>query len=75
MSSAQPPRCPICGQYLTTHLYFYGRRCLEPDHWLAAGLLHADDYYPLGQLVVQAALEPKQQTVSNGEKYGSRLGA
>ena len=74
MPSAQPPRCSICGQYLTTHPYFYGRRCLEPDHWLAAGLLQADDYYPLGQLVVQAALDHRQTLAAQKEPYDSRFG-
>ena len=75
MPSAKPPCCPICGRYLTTHSYFYGRRCLEPNHWLAAGLLQPDDYYPLGQLVVQAALELKQPLVAHGKPYDSALNA
>ncbi|MCG3209915.1 MAG: hypothetical protein FOGNACKC_03542 [Anaerolineae bacterium] len=53
----KPPVCPICGLYFTTHPHFFGRRCLEPKHWLAAGLLHPTDYYQLGQLVIQAGLE------------------
>ena len=66
MSEVKPPRCSICGLYLTTHIYFYGRRCLEPDHWLAAGLLTPADYVPLSQLVALAAAERQRQSLTLG---------
>jgi hypothetical protein len=65
--SAKPACCPICGQYLTTHIYFYGCRCLEPSHWQAAGLLNKDDYYAMGQLIVQQMLEPHHFVSTTGE--------
>lgn len=65
----KPLRCSICGLYLTTHPYFYGRRCLEPTHWLAAGLLQADDYYPLGQLAAQAIGEGRPAALSQEDPY------
>jgi|DewCreStandDraft_4_1066084.scaffolds.fasta_scaffold145369_2 hypothetical protein len=65
----KPLRCSICGLYLTTHPQFWGRRCLEPTHWLAAGLLQADDYYPLGQLVAQAMLERQEIPVFQKDHY------
>lgn len=65
----KPLRCSICGLYLTTHPYFYGRRCLEPGHWLAAGLLQADDYYPLGQLAAQAMLERQHIPVTQKDHH------
>ena len=74
MTSVKPLHCSICGLYLTTHFYFYGRRCLEPEHWLAAGLLQADDHEALAQLAVNAILEHKQQPVVQGERYEPVLG-
>jgi len=66
--SAKPLCCPICGQYLTTHIYFYGCRCLDPSHWQAAGLLGKNDYYAMGQLIVQQMLESHHYLSTAGEE-------
>jgi len=69
MSKVKPPCCPHCGLYQTTHIYFYGRRCLEPTHWLAAGLLTPTDYVPLSQLVALAAAERRRQPLIPGGQH------
>jgi len=52
-----PQRCPICHRLFSLKRCFCGQRCTEPDHWLAAGLLAAGDYYLMAQLVACAAEE------------------
>lgn len=34
----KPPRCPICNDWLTAEKRYAGYRCINPDHWQAAGL-------------------------------------
>jgi hypothetical protein len=42
---------------------FSGQRCTDPGHWQAAGLLVADDYYKMAQLMVWTAAEQAQAAV------------
>lgn len=68
MSAVKPPCCPICGLYFTTHVYFHGRRCLQPGHWLTAGLLSPADYVPLSQLIALAAAERARHPLTQGDR-------
>lgn len=47
----QPYQCPICGGYLTTAEEYALSRCHNPGHWLAAGLLEANDFYAMARVV------------------------
>ena len=39
-----PPHCPICGFVFSNNPKFSGYRCVDPDHWRAAGIPYpADD--------------------------------
>jgi hypothetical protein len=41
--------CPICGRALNLAKP-NGADCIDPAHWLAAGVVAADDYYAIAQL-------------------------
>lgn len=59
-----PERCPICGYFLTTAAEFTGRRCVDPGHWQAAGVLSPRDYYPMAQIASQADVERHQRSTN-----------
>ncbi len=50
-----PGRCKICGNYFTTSAEFASSRCMEPGHWLAAGVLSPTDYYPIAKIAARAS--------------------
>ena len=50
----RPHRCIICGYYLTTDEKFVGCRCVNPEHWQAAGLLAPRDFYLMARMVAGA---------------------
>jgi hypothetical protein len=60
-TNSLPRRCPICQQLLSLESCFGEQRCTDPDHWLAAGLLAANDYYLMAQLMACAV--PEKATV------------
>ena len=49
--------CLICGHYLTTDEQYTGNRCVDPGHWLAAGLLAPRDFYLMARMVAGARAE------------------
>jgi hypothetical protein len=56
----KPGHCSICGYYLTTDEQYTDFRCLDPSHWLAAGLLAPTDFYPMARITAQASAEMNQ---------------
>jgi hypothetical protein len=59
INNHEPKQCTICGYYLTTSAEYTGRRCLDPAHWQAAGLLASSDFYPMARIAAQAHAEFK----------------
>jgi hypothetical protein len=57
----QPSCCAICGHYLTTSEKYSGRRCLDPGHWQAVGVLASTDFYSMARLAAQARRELKRR--------------
>ena len=64
----QPVSCAICGNYLTTSDHFAGRRCLDPSHWQATGLLHPTDFYEMAQVAARAGMEQKRRFIMQQQK-------
>lgn len=69
ITSHRPSCCLICGHYLTTDEQYTGNRCVDPGHWLAAGLLAPRDFYLMARMVAEERAElarrpDKQGTVS-----------
>jgi hypothetical protein len=67
MIGNKPPRCPICGYYLTMAVQFAGCRCVDPGHWQAAGVLNPRDYYPMAKIASGAHAEHSRRT--NGHHH------
>jgi hypothetical protein len=67
----KPPRCPICGYFLTTANQFAGCRCVDPGHWQAAGILNPQDYYPMAKIVSGALTEQNQRINGNNNNPGT----
>lgn len=62
---SQPDCCTICGYFLTTKDEYAGARCVDPAHWQAAGVLTANDFYPMARIAAGATPEFDQRT-NNG---------
>jgi hypothetical protein len=61
MMTHKPPCCAICGYYLTTDEQYLGHRCVDPEHWQAAGLFSPRDFYLMARLVAGAGAELAQR--------------
>jgi hypothetical protein len=69
----QPSRCPYCGYYLTISVMYTGQRCIDPSHWLAAGLLTSADYLAMSLIAASANVELVQRSASNDQHLTTRL--
>jgi hypothetical protein len=70
----RPKRCAICGYYLTTGEKYAGRRCLDPGHWQAAGVLAPADFYPMARLTAQVRAELNQRSAALQRRQEHRPG-
>ena len=57
ITTSQPCQCSLCGGYLTTAREYALSRCHHPGHWLAAGLLEANDFYAMAVVVASGRNE------------------
>jgi hypothetical protein len=53
----EPRCCKICGYYLTTNEQYTSYRCVNPEHWQAAGLLAPRDFYLMARIVARGRAE------------------
>jgi hypothetical protein len=58
---SEPQHCMFCGYYLTTLEKYAGSRCVDPAHWQAAGMLAANDFYPMARIAAGAHAELDQR--------------
>jgi len=65
-ASYKPTYCMICGYYLTTDEQYTGNRCVDPGHWLAAGLLAPRDFYLMARMVAGARAELARRRDNHG---------
>jgi hypothetical protein len=60
----QPRSCKICGYYLTTKAQYTGYRCVNPDHWQAAGLFAPRDFYSMARMAAGARAELARRPIN-----------
>ncbi|MCB0213516.1 MAG: hypothetical protein KDJ52_29505 [Anaerolineae bacterium] len=57
LDNTEPIACSICGLFFTLSGQFAGKRCIDPGHWQAAGIITVKDYYTMAKIKAAKANE------------------